>query len=149
MAQRLLSLLLVLPLLLPPGVCVCDFVHRCQACSECEAKVELAKPTCGCCRHRRAAPAGKDQRTIARTHTCHRSIPIDRRNDHAPGCPAKTGGSVWKIKTAQASLSVSPQFTGIFAMPDVPAASAALSSPSFHLAAADQPLYLTLLTLRI
>src|SRR4051812_34137486 len=113
MLRRLLSLLLVVPLLLPQGVCVCDFMQKSEACSECNVRVEPAKPTCGCRKHRQAAAGAQEQTTIVRGHRCHQSVPADQRNDHAPGCPAKTGGAAWKIETAQTSIAVDSHFLGL------------------------------------
>lgn len=149
MLRRLLTLLVALPLLLPQGVCVCDFMQTCEACEDCANATELARPTCSCCRHQREAVIQDDAPAIAKSHTCHKSDSSDKKNDHLPGCPAKEGSACWKGDTAQPLMAVTLVYVGMLDSLDTPAATSALSASPIHLSTADPPIYLTTLSLRI
>jgi hypothetical protein len=143
MFRKSLSLLLVVPLLLPPGVCVCD----CAA-SKCAAAGgdEQAAPDlhdgedhdvcCDCCH----PPAKKG-------HVCDRPAPADHPFRHAPGCPAAVGEQ-WKIKPTHPTVLPTADRAGLAPVPDTVPQASESGFRSRH-AAPGQPLFLTLLTLRI
>lgn len=149
MFRSVLSLLLALPLLLPQGVCVCDFIQECEACADCTAAVEPEKPACGCHKHKPTEPVKNDAPTLTKHHTCHQHAPADQQDGHIPFCPAKAGSVQWKAEPAPPPAQPSLFFVGMVCLSQPPAVNSALLTPSFHLSSADQPLYLTLLTLRI
>jgi hypothetical protein len=102
MVRRLLSVLLVVPLLLPQGMCVCDLLQKCEACAATENSTPATakRPTCSCCKKHREKHAST---AVDRAHTCHRSSPADKQDHHAPGCPAKAGGGHWNFNLTHTS----------------------------------------------
>jgi hypothetical protein len=155
MFRSVLSLLLALPLLLPQGVCVCDLVQQCEACAECTEctectrAVELEKATCGCHKHQPAEPGKTNAPALVKQHICHQNAHNSQQNEHIPCCPAKTGSVQWKLDPTPQSVQLGFDFFGTICHSQSPAVNSALLAPSFHLSSADQPLCLTLLTLRI
>lgn len=149
MFRRLLTLLVALPLLLPQGVCVCDFMRSCEACEDCAVSVEPEKPSCGCHKHKQAQAVQDDDLEIAKGHTCHKSLPTEKQDNHVPGCPAKEGTAVWKADTAPAPVTFSLGLVGLLNYLELPVTTFTVSAPTIHLAASGRPIYLTFLTLRI
>lgn len=149
MFRRLLSLLVVLPLLLPQGACVCDLVQKCEACADCTGLVESAKPTCGCRKHQPAEPLQSVALTLTKSHTCHQTAPGDQQDEHLPCCPAKASSAEWKVEPPASPAPPSLDFAGLVNLLLPPVVISAPLKLSVHLSATSQPLYLTLLTLRI
>jgi hypothetical protein len=129
--RQLLTFLLVWPLLLPSGVCVCDwFAADCHACAVCEADFDHTD----------------DKATLLPGHTCHHHAPAQNGSDHMPGCPAKSGHA-WRTEAPDRSTLV----TGICAFIEFVAD---LYSPSFAVEAVRpvgpaRAIFLTHLNLRI
>jgi len=149
MFRSLLTILVALPLLLPQGVCVCDFMQKCEACTDCAVSVEPERPTCGCSKHKHAQTVRDDGQTIAKAHSCHKSSPTEQQDNHLPCCPAKTGSAVWKTDTTQSSTVIYLALVHLVNELELPAAITADAAPAVHLASSGRPIYLTLLTLRI
>lgn len=135
MLRRLLSLLLVLPLLLPQGVCACDFIEH----QEAGTTVSEAAPPPACCARCRKH---WHSHTTAQTK---QPAPVSHSDQDSP-CPTKAGGGLWKAAPAGthvlSTADVLPvSFRTVLALPDP------TSSPD--LLRSDRTLYLTLLNLRI
>jgi len=144
MFRRLLTLLVALPLLLPQGVCVCDFLRKCEACTECDANVELEAPACGC-QHERTAEVENDS---DKTCTCYQSGSPESPEHRTLPCPPKSSAQ-WKADTATPPQPVCVPFVGLMTDPEALVTTSTCLSPSFQASTANQPLFLTLLTLRI
>ena len=76
MARALLTILLALPLLAPPGVCLCGADTRRSSPAKSQ-KAKPAKKTCSCC---------------GRCHSAPEAAPAPER--HEPDCPAALCASV-------------------------------------------------------
>jgi hypothetical protein len=149
MARRVLSLLLILPLLLPPGVCICDLLHRCEACTESPRPTSVvASPSrttaCHCCRHKHTGPVAQHQ-----VAPCHDPVPADGKDPHAPGCPAKTGGSWWKTEPTVTATPDANSWCGMVAVLDAQRPPQVSWRLTAQFCPPDQSLYLALLNLRI
>lgn len=150
MFRRLLTLLVALPLLLPQGVCVCDFMQNCEACADCAGVVEPEQPTtCGCRKHKHLQASQNAAPSISPSHTCHKPFPTDRQDNHAPCCPAKEGSAVWKADTTQSVPALTLDLLALVSSVDALPAATIHPAPSIHFYAADRPIYLTTLSLRI
>jgi len=129
--RQLLTFLLVWPLLLPSGVCVCDwFAADCRACAVSEADSDHAD----------------DEAALVPGHTCHHHAPAQNSSDHMPGCPTKSGHA-WRTEGTDRSTLVTGTCTFIALVAD-------LHSPSFALEAVRlvgpcRAIFLTHLNLRI
>jgi hypothetical protein len=96
MLRALVSFLVAAPLLMPPGMCLCQFDLR--AClaphgDECSALTPESHPTDCCdCRHRRAegrtCTRDKQGRQASDSSGRRSTPPKPPRQPHAPGCPA-------------------------------------------------------------
>lgn len=150
MMRRIFSLLLVLPLLLPQGVCVCDLMKpQCEACAEGNVCVEQVESACSCCcKHKRHQAVENDGPSLTTSHTCAKSGP-DKEDRHLPICPIKTGGAQWKSALVSVPILADMAFVGMLPVADVTAAGSFTSAFPVHFDPSDQPLYLTLLNLRI
>ena len=154
MLRRVLSLLLILPLLLPQGMCICDLAHSCRACEANPCTVSQApapqRTACKCCKHKRTGSPGRPDRVLAQSHTCRHSIPAKRDDDkHAPCCPAKAGFGLWKTEPTSAPTVDTPTDWQRIASASPPAQPAAVAVPGDDLHPSGPLLYLTLLTLLI
>jgi hypothetical protein len=137
MFRGVVILLVAWTLLLPPGVCVCHWLTTCQGC----ATQPSEEPACSCC-HEELEPLA----AVGSVHGCQ---PGQEPADHVPACPARDGTASWKSDR----LSPLPQIADLHL--------SGLSTPveerltglswalSMTLDIAENPLYLTLLTLRI
>ncbi len=150
MVRKLVSLCLVLPLLLPQGVCVCDFVSpKCAPTAQAATQPESETFTCSCRKHRRTCAQNRSCFQSAQVQQTGRSVPADQQEEHIPGCPAKAGGGLWKEKPADPPALAGSIVVRLFPVPDGANAPScvgefpSLADPYNH------PLYLTLLTLRI
>jgi hypothetical protein len=141
MVRRVLSILALLPLLLPPGVCVCH--------------APTAACTAGAGRH----VDGDGQAPLVHlclAHDCdgnHKdgSDSSGGPHRHAPGCPALQGLDHWAAKPGETVQVTTLELVG----PVAPLDSAALLSvaptrfPHLDIPDGPPPLYLTLRTLLI
>ena len=147
---NLLSYVLVVPLLLPPGVCVCHFQAAPSA-----AHLEEDDPDGTClafgppdCQDHHATPCPHRPSPLRRHDG---PIPADSSDQHVPGCPALK--TVFVGRCAQ-DAEQPHSATGVAGGEPFPDPGAAVLSPpvlhpSPHLGSADPSLYLLLLTLRI
>jgi len=124
-------------------------MQTCEACEDCAVSVEPEKPSCGCRKHKQALPVQTDDLEIAKAHTCHKTIPTDKQDDHVPGCPAKEGSAVWKANTTQPSPVGTLDLAGLLVSVDVAVPVSILPVPSIPVITSNRPIYLTTLTLRI
>jgi hypothetical protein len=138
MVRRVLLVLALLPLLLPPGLCVCR------------------APTAACT----AGTAGHlDDRHAPLAHLClahdcpgnhHTGSDSDGPHRHAPGCPALKGLDPWVARPGTAVYGMVLALAGRTVPPDADLPSLAASlSPSRGSPDEPTPLYLTLRTLLI
>src|SRR6476661_7274237 len=98
MLRKIVLLLTALPLLMPPGTCVCrfDIVGPAGAASGVSTVRSGNCPTAdrGCCGHRKAAAPRKaeavDRQTASRLHVsgAGKGLPATPNKLHEPGCPA-------------------------------------------------------------
>jgi hypothetical protein len=134
MVRRVLSVLALLPLLLPPGLCICH-----TATAACAAGT--ARDGDG---HARLAH-------LCLAHNCQGEDPSHGPHGHAPGCPALQGVDHWVARPGTAvqvtSLDVVDQAVPLAAGALPPGA--ADSSPRLGCPKLSTPLYLTLRTLRV
>lgn len=133
-------------LLLPQGVCVCDLMQKREACADCSACVEQEKSACAACQHKRTEKVEDDTNKTC-TCTSPRENP-ETPDHHVPSCPPKSSAQ-WKADTASAPQPVYMPFVGLVTISETTVLSSSCLSPSFLVTTADQPLFLTLLTLRI
>jgi hypothetical protein len=138
MLRSLLAILLIVPMSLPPGLCLCQCAaggddgdgHACPACA-----LGAHHDDCACPCHGGGHPTPD---------------PADQHNGHAPGCPVlKTSTG---FSPTPAGNVFPPDGTSHFALaavtnPVVPTESPVAPARRAH--PGDQPIYLTLLTLRI
>jgi hypothetical protein len=141
MVRRVLSVLALLPLLLPPGLCVCH--------------APTAACTTGTARH----VGGDGQAPLAHlclAHDCdgdHHdgSDPSGGPHRHAPGCPALLGLDHWAVRPGVAVQAGAPDVAGSVVPFDttglLPRAAARL--PRLDFPDGPPPVYLTLRTLLI
>ena len=144
MVRRFLTLLAVVPLLLPQGICVCDLLAPCAACEQ-PASTPSAPASACCCECCQAEPVVVDGAGLAALHSCQ-SSPADR-DEHLPACPAE-GSAQWKADLGHGLPTIGLDVVGSVSTIDTPAVSMLLA-PAAQLDTAERPLYLTLLTLRI
>lgn len=144
MFRTLLTLLVTLPLLLPQGVCTCDFMRKCEACVDCAVNVQAQSSCCHQCQ-RHTVPKG--EAVIVKAHGCHKSMPWEKQNSHQPCCPAKAGSAAWKA--IPSPVDVNFCLVGLVNGLELPVAVSVAPAPLAYLRSADQPIYLTLHTLRI
>lgn len=137
--------LLIVPLLLPPGVCVCDVVsNECAACDE--TLVVVPAPVTGCrCKCHQQTPAP----SFHLGHTCIKGQPIDAPDNHVPGCPAKHDQAQWKTQPNHPPTLTGPVAVSPFVLVEPALTVSRAWSPDQSGHPPDQPLYLTLLTLLI
>ena len=160
MFRALASLLVALPLLMPPGMCVCQFGPLgpvTAAASESAARPDGACPAGdrGCCGHRKAAVKrkadGNDRPISSRLPVPGRGEGVPDRPDrpHEPGCPALRAPDHSKLaEQNRASLILAVNRDG------VSLAEGVLAGRSFDVPAqirgqASPPLYLSFCTLLI
>ncbi len=152
MLRRFLSLLLVLPLLLPQGVCVCDLVQACVASNRGaeQTQAPLSVSRCRCCKHKHAKPVHETSLAREQAPAGNESSPLQRGPDeHVPGCPAGTIGGLLKTAANHNLMLRTLSFSNPVALTE---ASCSVSRPLGCVSAChfpDQPLYLTLHTLLI
>jgi len=93
--RHLLALVVGLPMLMPPGMCVCQFVPCSDASTEYQETssdtAAVAAERCKCSTHRNAVELTSSDEPVAKSSPRH--VP----HDHAPGCPAKLGATPNKI----------------------------------------------------
>jgi hypothetical protein len=137
MVRRVLSVLALLPLLLPPGLCVC---HAPTAACTAGAHGDSRCPLAHLCLGHDAA---------GRHHDGRDSSGCPHR--HAPGCPALQGVDHWAPRPGSVGQEATPALVGLMASGDTAdgPCSAAPRSPRLGLPAGPVPLYLTLCTLLI
>jgi hypothetical protein len=136
MVRRVLSVLALLPLLLPPGLCVCH-----AGTAACAA----------------GAARGVDEGGPAPlAHFCpgHGHSDPDSPggpHDHAPGCPAMKGLDHWAARPGTAALEMALTDGGLVVPFDAAARPSFAAAPAPHLGSPDEPLplYLSLHTLLI
>ena len=89
--RHLLALVVGLPMLMPPGMCACQFVPCRDASTEYQETssdtVAVAAERCKCSTHRNAVELTSSDEPVAKSSPSH--VP----HDHAPGCPAKLGAT--------------------------------------------------------
>jgi hypothetical protein len=138
MLRSLLAILLIVPLSLPPGLCLCRCAaaggdrdgHTCTACA-----LDADHEDCACPCHGGGHPTPD---------------PSDPHNGHAPGCPVLKSSTGFTPTPAGDVFPLDGTFPVALAAvtnPVIPTKSRATPSPAAH--SADQPIYLTLLTLRL
>jgi len=136
MVRRLLTLLLAFPLLLPPGICVCEIASGRAAAPACPVN------GCACCQH--DAPAADP----GPVHVTGGRPARDNGPAHLPGCPACENGAQWKCRTSPPDVAA--PLPGAAPAPLKAALSAAaVACPIASVCAAARPIYLTTLPLRI
>src|SRR6266852_5182234 len=94
MLRALLCFLVTLQMLMPPGFCVCHFVHGCPATTPVQpVSPDSEQPLtccCGCRNNKVEAKAASvqrdDQPVLLGSRSSGLPTPTDR--PHAPGCPA-------------------------------------------------------------
>jgi hypothetical protein len=140
----------MVPLLLPQGVCVCDFVAAPPAhVTPDEQQTEPETSACACHKHQRnhaedpVCPSSDQVR-----HSEH-SLPTNEQDNHIPGCPAKVAGGLWKVKSADPPSLVGSFVVGFLVASVGPTLKPGFPERSPGFTSLDHPLYLTLLTLRI
>lgn len=105
MLRRLMVILLALPMLMPPGICICQFqptfVTASSSSEDTEEPVVCCRK-CGRakCDHQKNTSSGQ---TPARSDD---SDPSPQSPDHAPGCPANPSYSIRTTPTVEAKVSV-------------------------------------------
>lgn len=162
MVRVLFAMLVGIPLLTPPGVCLCDFLpctrgHDSVAAArktEAEPEAQASNPKgCRCHRHRTEESATKspaetaDAQGRALEHDSH----CPSRPDHAPTCPAKNHLAA-KIRSSVASMQPIIGLSSGLVEPLTPVAAKVgrvLSSASDFRRPADSPIYLTFCALVI
>jgi hypothetical protein len=99
MLRIVISLFVSLPMLMPPGMCLCEFLP-CPDASAADSKLNTSEEESDCqCRcghgHLRSARKGKGtgSQTLTRAAATgrHESDPIPQPETHHPGCPASIG----------------------------------------------------------
>ena len=141
MVRRVLSVLALLPLLLPPGLCVCH------------------APTAACTAGRPGHADGDGHAPLAHlclAHACdgnHHDGPDSPGGSHrhAPGCPALQGVDHWAARPGSAVQGMAPDLAGLVVSCDTAGlpSFAAARLPRLGLPHGPLPLYLTLRTLLI
>lgn len=93
--RHLLALVVGLPMLMPPGICVCQFVPCGDASTEYQETssetVAVATERCKCSTHRDKTELASTDELLAKLSPGHAP------HEHAPGCPAKLGTTPNKI----------------------------------------------------
>lgn len=88
MLRRLIVILLALPMLLPPGMCICQFQATFATPPAQSENSEEPVECCRCgnpnCHHQRSESTAKS----ATDSTGHDDVPAQKAPEHAPGCPA-------------------------------------------------------------
>lgn len=150
MFRMAVTLLVSLPLLLPQGVCVCDFLVKCEGCIEAapSARVVETISTCKCCKHRKTEPPAHAA-VIGKQHTCHKSAPLNGKDNHSPCCPAKAGTGEWKCEPGSPQSSPCFAYCGPVTLLTPPLAEVANSIAAPDHFAHGPPVYLAILNLRI
>lgn len=145
MLMRFLSLFLIFPLLVPPGMCVCHFA---EPGTPAQQDGDPSTAPCSRCSHRlRSIPAQEQASSGLQTSP----LPLNVPQDHLPGCPAAK--EVVLPRLVESNRIVLPP--DLFAAANIaielaatpapsPASTPCFSQDSLHL-----PLYLSLRTLRI
>jgi len=156
MIRTLVFLLVALPMLVPPGMCICQFdlTGRCSpaavrvasAPEQASSGHERTPRSSCCCRHRKGGAAEHLDRAGGLASEGGPGIPAGR--EHAPGCPAARSLDYFKVERNINSVAPPADLAGFFALPAIPARQALLiSSPAQARPAL--PVYLTLCTLLI
>lgn len=140
MVRRVLTLLLALPLLLPPGVCVCGLAQASTTPADCPVPAAAEAPTCPCCQHC-VERAADDHEANA---VASPASPL-KGDQHPPGCPARRGVAQWKCSSPAPVL---PQIAALDA-PYQPLPADPVLCACITLRSVERPIYLTTLTLRI
>jgi len=147
MLQRLLSLLLVLLLLLPPGVCICRIAQAAVASPEESPSAAQAPPlcsSCSCAKHQHQVTADPASEQSAKLVP---STPAD--NDHIPSCPALTGSTQWKAELTPTQVIEAPAVNGMTVVQERAGLLGQTLPASASVPICGQPLYLTLQSFQI
>jgi hypothetical protein len=140
MVRSVLSFLALLPLLLPPGLCICHAA------------------TAGCAAG--TAVDGGDHDLLAHfglAHSCHADehggpCPPKGSQDHVPGCPLLKGQGTWYVRPGNAGLAAGAGLVGLLPVAGAPELSrlpARVPARDFGFPDQPPPLYLSLCNLRI
>lgn len=107
MLRAVLTVLIAVPMLMPPGMCLCQFASAASACSPSAPLHDAGHPAsvdccCDSCRERAGAISAVSQEE-------EKPRPSDRPasphpGKHAPGCPAALGDIPNKMATAAVTL---------------------------------------------
>ncbi|HEX3313308.1 MAG TPA: hypothetical protein VHR72_00390 [Gemmataceae bacterium] len=121
MLRIVLSLLAVLPTLLPPGMCVCQFVPHPTA-STAKGTKAPHRHRCSCCRHVETAATESSTRPKVPAHGWN--LPSEQ---HDSSCPAAQGTPLPRLTNASASQLV--MAVGIYAIGSVHLRTISLEPP--------------------
>lgn len=149
MHRRLFSVLLMVALLVPQGMCVCDLVQ--PACAACVEASEPEQPVEGACSCRCKRHQTKTIKPVASlpSHSCTHSAP-EHEDHHLPTCPVKVGNLPWKADSLHRPFATQALVADVVAVIDGTIPNGHPVSPVFsHPSFSEQSLYLTLLTLRL
>lgn len=148
MLRSLGTYLLIVPLLLPPGVCVCDLVASSGQAPQPES-VTLSPECSGCrCQHHQRARQIAQARESADLPSAAAELPAKSDEQHLPACPAKNGSVQWKAQTVSSSHLIDRAvLPAQFEL--APVVAVAAPAAVCDLCPSAPPLYLTLLTLLI
>ncbi len=101
--HRLISLLAVLPMLMPPGVCICQFFpcHPLPAnsSSSCESAEAQTEEQCCCAAHRSRTKNDSRSQPKLQHRESHlvTNSPLPDSDTHSPGCPASVAAAVSRV----------------------------------------------------
>jgi hypothetical protein len=162
MLRTIIAVLVSLPLLMPPGMCICQFGpdQCCAAASEEEnaSQPHAAPRKHACCRHSRRTEESSTQPTTRKVNRIRvadhaflcghdHSTPLDRH--HFPGCPALKPADHSRV-SEPISIRLLPLDTACGFCHTLEASHSPRGhSPSFTVIEPDHPLYLTFCTLLI
>lgn len=147
--RALLAILVGLPMLMPPGMCICQLLPCAAAASTTDRKADSPSPeTCACRKHvaSQTCTTGQETRTSS-TNDDHPLGPVPYK--HSPGCPAAQSADQSKLVQSQ-RLTLNEGSTALMAF-ELPV----VESPRFNslqarcFRPAETPIYLSHLTLLI
>lgn len=151
MVRRFLSLLLLFPLLLPQGVCVCHFASpTCAAAGTEDDEADSQAFAHNSCRDHEHSLDEQSHSAAERAGHRHGPTPAEQPDQHTPGCPALKPAFVQRQAVDTATPLGASVCVLVCRLPDADAAgrhTPAAIWPDFG--SPNRPLYLTLLTLRI
>lgn len=159
MLRAVVTFLVSVPMLMPPGMCICQFAPTGKASaatwSEAARQPEVghtsSRPDCRCdsCREL-AATAGLPTGNEGNTSTPSDEVPPSGPGKHAPGCPAALGAIPTKMVVSTVSIHLDTNLLVCFVSLAVgPTSSVGRSRECMSPPAASPPLFISHCTLLI